>query len=158
MTDNRCKYIMKDGLQCSREAKKDGYCTQHAKIQYEISNDVMENILSNYIPYDELKDLEKDIQSLKVSKNRIKIKEYDKVSITCGLVHYVEKIIDGKLRNRKHYVHGVLRQEEVFDENERFDDYQRTWYPSGSLQTKIFYDHGRLDDDITKVWPDYGGK
>jgi hypothetical protein len=82
------------GPQCTRAAVINGLCTQHynmslkqtqtVPIEYKSTTsyeqalppELMKFGISEYIPYDEVKELSKDISNLHIDPNRVKIKEY----------------------------------------------------------------------------------
>jgi antitoxin component YwqK of YwqJK toxin-antitoxin module len=155
MTSLECKAVTKEGTRCKRNATKDGYCKQHFDInkqsEQSISVDVMRNIVSDYIPYDELKELENQIDNLKINKGRI-IEE----KIEDGYFRYkIVTKIDDVVRKEKEYSTGniTLRmnigdikiRENNYDENEKLDGPQFEWDKNGELVSKENYRKGLKD-------------
>jgi antitoxin component YwqK of YwqJK toxin-antitoxin module len=150
MTSNQCKAITAAGTQCTRAAVTDGYCKQHYKIENKIDipllKDITSRIVSDYIDFDELINLENSVSNLKINEDRVNINEYDKIDaidytgVTVNRnVHIIEIIIDNVVRNRKKYYEDIKIGEENYDEkglkSGKFDFY----YDSGKIQYEINY-------------------
>jgi antitoxin component YwqK of YwqJK toxin-antitoxin module len=155
----QCKAIAKStGAECKCNAVIDGYCTQHYNIlnkniegnkspkkllireKYEIDSqnqelipDLMKNIISDYIEYDELKNLESKIENLKINPNRIEIKE---------TFH-----LNGNIKKRNTYIDDDLRKEESFDETgKKYFEYNFKNGKENGIQ-KMWYRNGKLAED-----------
>jgi antitoxin component YwqK of YwqJK toxin-antitoxin module len=145
-----CKAIPKSGERCKRNATIDGYCKQHYdKVESEwyninnegaISADVMKNVLSDYIEYDELKEMQKEINNLKVNQNRIR---EEKVNLYNGR-YQIQTFVDGKVRHLKtYYRNGKIQSENNFDIDENLNGIQREWFSFGKLHSQGNYKHGK---------------
>src|SRR5438128_3790391 len=96
----KCQATTDKGTQCSRNAlSNEIYCTQHLKI-YEpaLIPDITKNILSEYLEYQEAKDLEPQNLDIYARPGRIEIKEnlIDEYGYK-----YNETYIDGKLTKKE---------------------------------------------------------
>jgi antitoxin component YwqK of YwqJK toxin-antitoxin module len=132
----QCKAITKAGTRCTRAAIKSGYCTQHYNIYVgnkqdidtSLNKDVIENIISDYLEYDEVKELEKEFKDFKFNPNRIEVKEYfyDNMDI----------------RLRDTFADEILIKTEKWNENRSKKEYN---YKNGELEGKqyTYYPNGR---------------
>jgi antitoxin component YwqK of YwqJK toxin-antitoxin module len=117
MSSNQCIATTATGLECTRRAVIDGYCTQHynmlnkhkKEIQLQINNtshtltdlpnELSSFIVSDYIEFDQLKQLQANFTDLKINPDRIQ-------TTTRELKHLInpstmiETIIDGVIRIR----------------------------------------------------------
>jgi antitoxin component YwqK of YwqJK toxin-antitoxin module len=142
MTSMECKAITKEGTQCKRNATIDGYCKQHYEIynsveseQYEINNEqalppeLMKYGVSDYIPYDELKELENNIDNLRLNEGRI-IKE--RIKLINGGYKITTKI-DGKKRKEEYYNKNNRKTDEYnYNEDEKLDGPLYIWWDNGN--------------------------
>ncbi len=83
----QCIAITNNNTRCTRKAVINNYCLQHYNMrtksksvyeelennQQEMIPDLMTNIVSDYIEYEELQELQNEIPNLKINPNRIKI-------------------------------------------------------------------------------------
>lgn len=86
----KCKQITASGFRCSRNAVIDGYCTQHYNIlikkeekeiidnkyEQELPPDITQNILSEYVDYEDLENLNKSIKGFKINPKEKKSKNH----------------------------------------------------------------------------------
>src|SRR5438309_10766588 len=126
---SRCQATTKHGkgVQCTRDAIEGQiYCTQHLKM-YQVEEkefspalipDITKNILSEYIDYDELKNLENKKLRVVVNPSRVEIKE----------LFYP----DGIIKIRETYIDGDLRKKE-------------TWHDNGNKKLIGNYKNGKLE-------------
>ncbi len=76
---NQCAAITEFGTRCTRKADINSiYCWQHnkIKIEQELIPAISNNILSDYIEYEQLKELENEFEGLKINPDRIQIQDY----------------------------------------------------------------------------------
>jgi antitoxin component YwqK of YwqJK toxin-antitoxin module len=121
---NRCQAFTKNGKgpRCKKNAvSEEFYCEQHLKmygsqkvkfsklpkkskkLPLALIPDITKNILSEYLEYEEAKELEPQNLNIYANPKRIEIKE--------------EFFPSGRLRNRKTYIDGDLRKLELWYEN-----------------------------------------
>jgi antitoxin component YwqK of YwqJK toxin-antitoxin module len=151
MTSLECKAITKSGERCKRNATEGGYCKQHFDIYNQaISPDVMRNIVSDYIPYDELKDLKNHIQNLKINENRI---TKERKILKDGGYEITTKI-DGKLRKvEKYNKNNVKIQEYSYNKDEKIDGLQFVWWDNGNKQYEWNAKNGLKDGKQLNWYP-----
>jgi antitoxin component YwqK of YwqJK toxin-antitoxin module len=149
-----CKAITKSGEKCKRNATKDGYCKQHFEMYNEqaISSDVMRNIVSDYIPYDELKELENQIDNLKINEGRIVKK---RTNFGDGFYTITIKIDDKLRKAEKYNKNDVKMYEYNYDKDENLDGKQHYWYDNGNKWYEDNYLHGKTDG-LQLLWWDNG--
>jgi antitoxin component YwqK of YwqJK toxin-antitoxin module len=152
MTDNKCTAIIKTGERCSRNAVKDNLCTQHLKmlqelpkILQELPEDITENILSDYIEYEELEELKNTISGFKIKENRVVEKKYNDYGIDV-----VEFYVDGDLRNKKGYMNNILLYELNY-KNGKKDGVSLFWNRDGSKSNELNYKNG-IQDGVELYW------
>jgi len=152
MTDNKCTAIIKTGERCSRNAVKDNLCTQHLKmlqelpkILQELPEDITENILSDYIEYEELEELKNTISGFKIKENRVVEKKYNDYGIDV-----VEFYVDGDLRNKKGYMNNILLYELNY-KNGKKDGVSLFWNRDGSKSNELNYKNG-IQDGVQLYW------
>ena len=130
----RCSAITEAGNQCSRNATINRYCTQHyKKLEQELPPDITNNILSNYIEIEELKELENEFEGLKLDPKRIEIKE--------------QFYGNGKVRHRDIYHDGILSKKEDYYGNGK--QYYLRNYKNGKSEGKQYYWHinGKMESE-----------
>jgi antitoxin component YwqK of YwqJK toxin-antitoxin module len=136
----RCKAITEAGVQCSRNAVINGYCTQHyKKLEQELPPDITNNILSEYIEVEELKQLETQFEGLKINPKRIEIKEKLRKdgSVKNRYTYYDDKLI----RMEGLYKSGNVQTEYNFKTIGR-EGKQYGWYDSGEKWFEYYYENG----------------
>jgi antitoxin component YwqK of YwqJK toxin-antitoxin module len=148
----QCKAITEAGIRCSREAKNNGYCTQHYKIKQELPEDITNNVLSDYISYDELKYLENEFNGLKIDPKRIKIKE---TFNNTNNARSIKTYIDGDLRKvESWWENGNKADEKDWLEGlANGKDYQ--WYENGNIGQEEHWVNGKLEG-IQKYYSEKG--
>jgi antitoxin component YwqK of YwqJK toxin-antitoxin module len=150
-----CKATTKSGERCKRNATKNGYCTQHFEINEQaLPSDIMKNIISDYIPYEELKELENNIQNLKINKGRV-IKKKKKFK---NGNYIITTKIDGKKRKEEGYLKNNMKaSERNYNINEQLDGYQFDLYINGKYQHVNNYKDGKLNG-TQFAWYENGNK
>jgi antitoxin component YwqK of YwqJK toxin-antitoxin module len=166
----QCKAITEIGLQCSREAKEGKHCTQHHNIhEGALPKDILKNVLSDYIEYDELKELKKEISNLKINKDRKVIKEYNVESDYNKYDMFVrETIIEGVVRKKETYRVSIYDQDYIqilsrnrYDKNGKLHGIQwewsyNNWEGEKRKSQKITYSHGVKNGEY-KLWYNENG-
>jgi antitoxin component YwqK of YwqJK toxin-antitoxin module len=153
MTDNKCKAITEIGLQCTREGKIDGYCTQHYnKVESErykiyeeserykiyeeseqsqaLPKELMSHILSDYIEYNELKKLENNIQNLKINPNRISTQRIDNES-TYTINTLIDNII---VKSELYRTNGILIFKQIYHNKDKSSVTIYDYYLDGTIK------------------------
>jgi antitoxin component YwqK of YwqJK toxin-antitoxin module len=183
----KCTKILKSGKQCSRNAQLNSeYCWQHLDHQlsiipennkFEISPtvyfkniielppDIIKNILSDYIDYDQLIEITKYSKDFKVNPQRVQIEEnidlnnnlikeiyidddlrkvevFNKDNIKTIERHYKNGKLEGK--QYKWYDNGQLNIEEN-DKNGELEGKQYSWYEDSKLKYEYNYVNGELE-------------
>lgn len=138
-THAQCIAVTEMGTQCLRNATIDGYCRQHYRILFDdISADVMKDIVSSYIEYDELKELSVNIQDLHIDPARIVRTgaggKYDDYTI--------KTYIDGILRRSEVYEEGVKILDQNYGADTLLNGVQRSWYEDGDKESMHNYVNG----------------
>jgi antitoxin component YwqK of YwqJK toxin-antitoxin module len=177
MTSNQCAAITGTGARCTRKAVIDGLCTQHhniylknnniskenKKIEIDLLPELTNHILSDYIEYDELQDLQDKIQNLNIDKNRINIIEYNKQikylsdqdinSQAENIYHVIDTKIDDKLRKKEIYSlkNNIKLKEINYNADEKINGTEYEWYPNGKIKSKRNYVNG-LKQDFQYLW------
>lgn len=115
--------------------------------------DITENILSDYIEYDELKELENQISDLKINPKRIETKEIFSIG---GKLESTYTYIDGNLRKVQNwYPNGKIEFENNY-KNGKLDGPQYHYWKNGNLRSVHNYKNGIRSDEILQY--DIGGK
>jgi antitoxin component YwqK of YwqJK toxin-antitoxin module len=163
-SQSECKAITKAGTRCTRTATIEGYCKQHyniyikqsieqnkeTSIQYQpintlpkqnldisVSSDIMENIISDYIDFNELKELEQNFNNFKINPKRIEVTE----EIENGH-KYIETYIDDELVKSVSFYSNGNRWSERNYKNEEYDGIQTIYYSNGKLANIENYKNG----------------
>jgi antitoxin component YwqK of YwqJK toxin-antitoxin module len=161
MTSQYCKAITESNNLCCRNAVIDGYCTQHHKMNgknkdeqsQELPPELMRYGVSDYIEYDELKNLEKDIDNLRINPNRMRIVKYDEVSKYGGKQRIVDTIIDDVVRDKKIYSKNKLILHNIYDENGK--DLTYTMYDRNEIiSTRLTLDGKDFLKKVESFYPD----
>ena len=106
-----CKAKTTKGINCSRIATKGGYCTQHYNLNnkdkqtLDVNNldDVFKNIISDYIEYDQLKELQTKFNEFKLNSSRVIQYEENKENenINTNIIQVDDKIIKKEIYKSK---------------------------------------------------------
>jgi antitoxin component YwqK of YwqJK toxin-antitoxin module len=176
MSSNQCIATTATGAQCTRRAVIDGLCTQHynilnkhetkdkdndTKLQISLPDVLTNYILSDYIEYDILKELQNEFDNLYIDPKRTVIKKYDKylenmfaefsISYTERKKGYnyniVETYIDSKLRKQEYF--SIQNQIKIIEYNynkdEEMDGPQYSWYVNGNMQSIENFKNGKTE-------------
>lgn len=96
--------------------------------------DITQNVLSDYIEYDELKALQNKISGLKIDPNRIKVvEEFDDNNI----LYQRETFIDGDLRKREEFEDGNKKLESNYINDKKEGEEFR--YNNGFITRNLFH-------------------
>jgi antitoxin component YwqK of YwqJK toxin-antitoxin module len=151
----KCKAITEAGIQCSRNAVINGYCTQHyKKLEQELPPDITNNILSDYIEIEELKELENEFEGLKLDPKRIKIiEEIDEHSQEKQIITYYDNEL---IKIERFYPNGKIEYEKNY-KNGKTEGKQYSWYPDGKKNYESNYKNGKAEGKQYS-WYDNGEK
>jgi antitoxin component YwqK of YwqJK toxin-antitoxin module len=151
----KCVSITIADTRCARNATIDDYSKQHYnlseeknKLEQELPPEITKFILSDYIEYDELKQLKNEFSGLIINPNRIKIEE--------------QFYYNGKIRNRKTYKDEILTKDESYHingikvsehnyKNGELEGPQYYWYENGNKRSEKNYINGKLEGKIF-IW------
>jgi antitoxin component YwqK of YwqJK toxin-antitoxin module len=159
----QCKATTLSGLRCKRESVANGYCTQHYNMflseeQQVLPSDLIKNVVSSYIQYDELKKLQGKISNLNIDQNRITTDEYDVVQHG-KTFHIVETKIDNKVRTISKYLGKIQVGLNNLNEERELDGMQYNWHDNGKPFVECSYVNGKKDgiqydwnDEYTAKW------
>ncbi len=153
----QCTAITDLGTRCTRKVEINSeYCWQHnkIKIEQELIPQLSENILSEYIEYDELKELENQFEGLKIDPSRVQIKEYIIIEED-QQIKVIETYIDNNLRKKdEFYENGNKMSENNYNKNEYPEGKQYEWYPNGILQFEFNYKNENFEGKQYFFGPD----
>jgi antitoxin component YwqK of YwqJK toxin-antitoxin module len=141
----QCEAITEANVQCSREAKIEHLCTQHYNIKKEeeqyLIPDLLKTIVSDYIDYDELKELEGKIDNLKINPNRVEVKE-----IYLNDHRKIRTYIDNKINKEEYFdLEGNKLYEYHFNSLGNYEGKQYEWYKNGNLKRISNYKNSKLN-------------
>jgi antitoxin component YwqK of YwqJK toxin-antitoxin module len=141
----QCEAITETGNRCSREAKIEHLCTQHYNIKKEeeqyLIPDLLKTIISDYIEYDELKELEGKIDNLKINPNRIRVEE-----LYFSDYRKVTTYIDGLIKKQEDFdLEGNKLYEYHFNSVGNYEGKQYEWYKNRNLKRISNYKNSKLN-------------
>jgi antitoxin component YwqK of YwqJK toxin-antitoxin module len=187
MSSNQCIALTALNVQCTRRAITEGYCTQHynllmtenknkENIQIDLPAVLTNHILSDYIQYDELINLQQNIQNLHIDPSRIQIIEYDEPIINISdeikdfgkiiIHHIIQTKIDGVLRKKEIFLltNNSKLAEYNYNSDEKLNGFSYEWYNNGNIEYKYeymnglkqgfqyqWYNNGKLESQTTYV-------
>lgn len=163
----RCVAVTLTGVQCTRNATMDDMCTQHYKITHKIPDvlpkDVLRHVLSDYIGYDQLTELQNDMKDLDldIRQDRVDIKQYsDTIQVYNSLgrpiskkVYVINIIIDGVIRNTKKYYNDSKVSEVYYNDAGKKNGKAYAWYDNGTIKDEDNYKDGLRDGVQYSWWP-----
>jgi antitoxin component YwqK of YwqJK toxin-antitoxin module len=156
----RCNAITKTGVQCTRNAVKDGLCTQHYKIynseqSQALPADILKYTVSDYLQYDDIKKTEGNIPNLQINNGRIEVKENKFKDSNNNEVYNIDTYVDGRLHKIVQYKNNKKYLEQNFDSFGELNGIQRSYYLNGNRKEKSVYKNGILID-VEKKWYENG--
>lgn len=115
-----------------------------------LPNDILKNILSDYIEYDQLLELIKYLSFLRVNSYRITTDE--------EIIHNIKikkTYIDGEIRKIEGFFSNGNRAYYISSKNNRLEGRYSTWYNNGNLMWKFNYKNGEKDG-VQYQWHENG--
>jgi antitoxin component YwqK of YwqJK toxin-antitoxin module len=147
-----CVYIISFGTQCGGKLFKDNYCVKHYRIRIrvetELPKDIITNIVSEYMSYNDIILVQDHIAHLKLNNDRIlKKSTVDEKYVVKET--YIDNVLREKIKYKKDDT--KLYTQELYDENKKLHGKQisRNWY-NWTLNDICHYFHGKLHGEYIK--------
>lgn len=149
-TSLQCAATTRAGTRCARNATIEGYCRQHYDmLAIPLIPDITKEVLSGYIEYDQLIELQDKIKDLKIDPARIVQRRTESKDGS----YTIETTIDKVLRKTEKYnVHNTkITEEQDYGSNGQLEGIGREWYASGTKKLESTYVDGKLEG-IRRTW------
>lgn len=117
---------------------------KNKRIEQELAPAITENILSDYIDFDELTNLQEEFEGFKLNINRIEVVEtfYDRKKLK---IKEKEIFVDEKLTKKEIWYRSGEKEYEYNYKNGLSEGKQYIWYSNRKMKSERNYKNGKLE-------------